>query len=79
MKLEIKTDKDGVCEYFKLDGKKFGQGIMGYEIHHNAGEKPVVILKVSADEFILDSENNKLYLDKLKEKSLLKKILKNIR
>lgn len=63
MKLEIKTDKHGVCEYFKIDGKKFGTNIYAVDIHIGDG-KPQVIIHAKSDEFILDSENTKLYLEK---------------
>lgn len=79
MKLEIKTNKYGECEYFKIDGKKYGYGITGYQVFHNAGKRPIVILKVEVDEFILDNEDNKLYLDNLKKKSLFKRIIDKIR
>ena len=79
MKLEIKTDKYGTCEYFKIDGNKFGKGITGYQLFHNAGEKPIVIIQARVDEFILDSEDNRLYLDNLNRKSLFKRITEIIR
>lgn len=79
MKLEIKTNKNGVCEYFKIDGKKYGKGITGYQVFHNAGEKPIVIMQVQVDEFILDSEDNMLFLDNLNQKSLFKRIIDKIR
>ena len=31
MKVEIKTNDKGTCEYFKIDGKKYGNGI--YELN----------------------------------------------
>lgn len=79
MKLEIKTGKDGFCEYFKLNGKKFGQGIMGYEINHNAGEKPIVIIKCKVDDFILKGEDDIIFFDNLKKKSLFKRIIEKFK
>lgn len=74
MKLEIKVNENGWCEYFKINGKKYEKGITGYQVHHKAGNKPLVILECMVDDFILDSEDNRLYLDNLKRKSLFKKI-----
>ena len=79
MKLEIKVKKNGDCEYFKIDGKKYGKGIIGYQVFHNAGEKPLVIISARVDEFILDSEDNMLFLDNLNQKSLFKRIIDKIR
>lgn len=63
MKVEIKTNKKGVCEYFKINGKKYGTNIYELNIQITALEKPKIIIKAYTDEFILDSENAKLYLD----------------
>lgn len=80
MKLEIKTKENGDCEYFKINGRKFGKGIVGYEVYHDAGQKPLIILQVHADEFILDSENCKLYLDNLKAKeNIFKRIINKLK
>lgn len=68
MKVEIKTNKNGICEYFKINGKEYGTGIYSVDIHIEGGEKPTIILTSKCDEFILDSENNKLYLEKYEEK-----------
>lgn len=67
MKVEIKTNSTGYCEYFKIDGKKYGQGIYELNIKIVAGEKPQIVLKATSDEFILDSEDSKLYLEKKTE------------
>ena len=78
MKLEIKIGKYGNCEYFKIDGKKI-EKIIGYQVFHNAREKPLVIIQARVDEFILDSENNRLYLDNLNQKSLFRRLIDKIR
>lgn len=67
MKFEIKTNSTGYCEYFKIDGKKYGQGIYELNIKIVAGQKPEIVLKAKSDEFILDSEDSKLYLEKKTE------------
>lgn len=64
MKVEIKTNKKGICEYFKINGQKYGTGIYELNIKIEAGEKPEIIIKARTDEFILDSEDTKLYLEK---------------
>lgn len=79
MKLEIKVRKNGDCEYFKIDGKKYGKNIIGYQMFHNAGEKPLVIIQARVDECIIDSEDNRLYLDNLNKKGLFKKLIDKIR
>jgi hypothetical protein len=79
MKVEIKIESNGACEYFKINGRKFGKGITGYQIFHEAGEKPLIIIKARVEEFILDSEDNALYLDNLNGKSLFQKIKEKIK
>ena len=64
MKVEIKTNEYGICEYFKINDKKYGEGIYELNIKVSAGERTEVIIKARTDEFILDSENTKLYLEK---------------
>lgn len=64
MKVEIKTNKKGYCDYFKINGKEYGTGIYELNIKISAYKEPEIIIKAKTDEFILDSENTKLYLDK---------------
>lgn len=64
MKVEIKTNEKGNCEYFKINGQKYGAGIYELNIKIEGGEKPEIIIKAKTDEFILDSEDTKLYLEK---------------
>ena len=66
MKLKIKTDEKGVCKCFKIDDKDYGVGIHAVDIHIEAGRLPKVVITGDSNEFILDSENNKLYLKKEK-------------
>lgn len=63
MKVEIKTNDKGYCDYFKIDGKEYGTGIYELNIKIEAGERPEIIIKAKSDEFILDSEDAKLYLE----------------
>lgn len=64
MEVEIKTNKKGYCDYFKINGREYGTGIYELNIKIEAGEKPEIIIKAKTDEFILDSEDAKLYLEK---------------
>jgi hypothetical protein len=63
MKVEIKTDDKGLCEYFKIDGKEYGNGIYELNIKIKPFELPEILIKAKSNEFILDSENNKLYIE----------------
>ena len=63
MKVEIKTNEKGVCEYFKIDGKEYGKNIYELNIKVSPCESPEIIIKAKSNEFILDSENTKLYLE----------------
>ena len=63
MKVEIKTNDKGICEYFKIDGKEYGNGIYELDIKIKPYELPEILIKAKTNEFILDSENNKLYLE----------------
>lgn len=67
MKVEIKTNEKGVCEYFKIDGKEYGKNIYELNIKVSPWGLPEIIIKARSNEFILNSENAKLYLDNKKE------------
>lgn len=67
MKVEIKTNDKGYCEYFIINGQKYGSGIYELNIKIVPCEKPNIIIKATSDEFILDSEDTKLYLEKKDE------------
>lgn len=67
MKVEIKTNDKGFCEYFIINGQKYGYGIYELNIKIVPSEKPQIIIKATSDEFILDSEDTKLYLEKKDE------------
>lgn len=79
MKIKIQADKNGVCKKFEIDNKQCGKGIVGYEIHHEAGELPIVILKCVVDDFILDNEDNKIYIENIRKKNIFKKINERIK
>ena len=67
MKVEIKANDKGICEYFKIDGKKYGSGIYELNIKISPYELPEILIKAKTNEFILDSEKTKLYLDKIEK------------
>lgn len=67
MKVEIKTNEKGICEYFKINGAEFGTNIYELNIKISSEGKPEIIIKAKSDEFILDSEDAKLYLEKKEE------------
>lgn len=66
MKVEIKTDERGICDYFKIDDKEYGKGIYELNIKIKPFEKPEILIKANCDEFILDSKDSKLYLERYK-------------
>lgn len=66
MKVEIKTNERGICDYLKIDDKEYGEGIYEVNIKIKAGKPTEFIFKAKSDEFILDSESNKLYLERYK-------------
>lgn len=45
MKLEIKTNEKGHCDYFKINGKKFGENITKVTIVIEGGHKPKFIIE----------------------------------
>lgn len=76
MKLEVKIDKKGECEYFKINNQKFGEGISSVDIHIESGKMPTFKLEGKLDELELHSDdlNIELIIDEqyynfIKEKS----------
>lgn len=67
MKIEIKTNEKGICEYFKIDSKEYGKDIYSLDIHIEPCKEPEITIKAKSNEFILDSENTKLYLENKKD------------
>lgn len=56
MKLEIKTNERGYCDYFVINGQKFGENIEKVTIIIEAGYKPKFIIEGMA-EFDFQGEN----------------------
>ena len=50
MKVEIKTNDKGICEYFKIDGKKYGNCIYELNIKINPYELPEILIKAKTNE-----------------------------
>lgn len=49
MKLEIKTNEKGHCDYFIMNGKKFGENIEKVTIVIEGGYKPRFIIEGTAE------------------------------
>lgn len=65
MKLDIKTNKNGICEYFKINGQSLGYGIASIDIHIEGGKKPTLKLKGKlqeleflADDVVIENSDN---------------------
>lgn len=84
MKLDIKTDKKGKCEYFKINNQKIGEGIFSVDIHIEGGKMPTFKLEgkldgleLHSDDIILNDSNDlnieliidEQYYNFIKEKS----------
>lgn len=74
MKVEIKTNDKGICEYFKIDGKNYGLDIYSLDIHIDGYGKPDIFIRCKSDEFIMTSDNTKLYIDNLNEEDKMDEI-----
>ena len=49
MKLEIKTNEKGYCDYFIINGKRFGENIQKVTIVIEGGCKPEFIIEGTAE------------------------------
>ena len=49
MKVEIKTNEKGYCDYFIINGQKFGKNITKVTIVIEAGYKPQFIIEGTAE------------------------------
>lgn len=73
MKVEIKTNEKGYCDYFIINGQKYGKGITSATILIQAGSRPSILLSGKLDE--LDFIGGNVYVYPKKEK-LLKRLIK---
>lgn len=77
MKLEIKTNEKGYCDYFIMNGKRFGENIKKVTIVIEGGCKPQFIIEGTTE---LDFKGEDVYIYSDKKMSLLerlKKVFKN--
>ena len=72
MKVEIKTNEKGYCDYFIINGQKYGKGIASATILIQAGAKPSILLSGKLDE--LEFIGNDVYIYPDKKMSLLKRL-----
>lgn len=74
MKVEIKTNEKGYCDYFIINGQKFGENITSATILIQAGAKPSILLQGRLNE--LDFKGADVYIYPSKKENLLKKLFK---
>ena len=72
MKVEIKTNEKGYCDYFIINGKKYEKRITSATILIQAGAKPSILLSGKLDE--LEFIGNDVYIYPDKKMSLLKRL-----
>lgn len=59
MKVEIKTNEKGYCDYFKINGKKFDKNIIKITIVIEKGRKPEFIIEETPQLDFLDEDVRK--------------------
>lgn len=74
MKVEIKTNEKGYCDYFIINGQKFGKNITSATILIQADAMPSMILQGNLKEIDFKGEN--VYIYPSKKENLLKRLLK---
>lgn len=74
MKLEIKTNEKGYCDYFIINGQKYGEGITSATILVQAGAKPSILLSGKLDSLDFNGEDVYIYPDR--KMCLLKRLKK---
>lgn len=74
MKVEIKTNEKGYCDYFIINGQKYGKGITSATILIQAGAKPSILLSGKLDGFDFIGKN--IYVYPNKKERLLKRLFK---
>ena len=72
MKVVIKTNEKGYCDYFIINGQEYRKGITSATILIQAGAKPSILLSGKLDE--LEFIGNDVYIYPDKKMSLLKKL-----
>lgn len=77
MKVEIKTNEKGYCDYFIINGQKYGKGITSATILIQAGAKPSILLSGKLDNLDFNGEDVYIYSDR--KMSLLKRLKRAFR
>lgn len=77
MKVEIKTNEKGYCDYFIINGQKYGKGITSASILIQTGAKPSILLSGKLDELDFVGEN--VYVYPTKKERLLKRLFKLVK
>lgn len=72
MKLEIKTNEKGYCDYFVINGQNFGKNIQSVSIFIQGNGKPSILIKGKLDGLDFNGEDVYIYPDK--KVSLLKRL-----
>ena len=77
MKVEIKTNEKGYCDYFIINGQEYGKGITSATILIQAGAKPSILLSGELDGFDFNGKDVYIYPDR--KMSLLKRLKRAFR
>lgn len=72
MKVEIKTNEKGYCDYFIINGQDFGKNIQSVSIFIRSDGKPFMLIQGKLDGLDFNGENVYIYPDK--KISLLKRL-----
>lgn len=75
MKVEIKTNDKGYCDYFIINGQKYGKGITSATILIQADTKPSILLTGKLDELDFVGEDVYVY----QKERLLKRLFKLVK
>ena len=77
MKVEIKTNEKGYCDYFIINGQEYRRGITSATVLIQVGAKPSILLSGKLDEFDFNGEDVYIYPDR--KMSLLKRLKRAFR
>lgn len=74
MKVEIKTNEKGYCDYFIINGQNFGKNIQSVSIFIQGNGKPSMLIQGKLDK--LDFNGEDVYIYPNRKTSLLKRLKK---
>lgn len=78
MKVEIKTNEKGYCDYFIINGQNFIKNIQGISIFIQGNGKPSILIQGKLDGLDFNGENVYIYPDiKMSLLKRLKRAFKN--